>query len=68
MIDPDNTEAWFLAAVVASKEQNKKRALDYLQSAVAKGYNDRARLNLTPEFNFLLSEPLYNEIINKIRN
>lgn len=68
MIDPDNTEAWFLAAVVASKENNKKKALDYLQSAVTKGFNDRARINSTPEFNFLLSEPLYNEIINKIRN
>jgi hypothetical protein len=68
MIDPDNSEAWFLATIVACKEQNKGKALEYLQIAIANGFNDRDRIASTTEFNSLLAEPLFNEILNKIHN
>ena len=67
-IDPDNKEAWFLAAVMEARMGNKLRVVDFLNTAGKKGFNDRTRLNQTTEFNSMLGEPLFQDAVNKLPN
>jgi hypothetical protein len=67
-IDPDNSESWFLAAVMEARNQNNAKAIDYLNTAVKKGFNQRARVNQTQEFNSLLGDPRFQEVVNQIPN
>ncbi len=67
-IDPDNKEAWFLAAVMEARSGNKSRVIDFLNTAGKKGFNERTRLNQTTEFNSLLGDPLFQDVVNKIPN
>jgi predicted esterase len=67
-IDPDNKEAWFLAAVMEARMGNKLRVIDFLNTAGKKGFNDRARMNQTTEFNSLLGDPLFQDAVNKLPN
>lgn len=67
-IDPDNKEAWFLAAVMEARSGNKSRVIDFLNTAGKKGFNDRTRLNQTTEFNPMLGDPLFQDVVNKIPN
>jgi hypothetical protein len=67
-IDPDNKEAWFLAAVMEARAGNKSRVIDFLNTAGKKGFNDRTRLNQTTEFNSMLGDPLFQDAVNKIPN
>ncbi len=67
-IDPDNSEAWFLAAVMEARINNKIRVIDFLNTAGKKGFNQRARVNQTTDFNSLLGDPLFQDAVNKLPN
>jgi hypothetical protein len=67
-IDPDNKEAWFLAAVMEARSGNKSRVIDFLNTAGKKGFNERTRLNQTTEFNSMLGDPLFQDAVNKLPN
>ena len=67
-IDPDNSEAWFLAAVMEARSNNKIKAIDFLSTAGKKGFNQRARVNQTTDFNSLLGDPLFQDAVNKLPN
>jgi hypothetical protein len=67
-IDPENKEAWFLAAVMEARSGNKSRVIDFLNTAGKKGFNERTRLNQTTEFNSMLGDPLFQDAVNKLPN
>lgn len=67
-IDPDNKEAWFLAAVMEARMGNKLRVIDFLNTAGKNGFNQRSRVNQTTEFNSLLGDPLFQDAVNKLPN
>ena len=67
-IDPDNKEAWFLAAVMEARSGNKSRVIDFLNTAGKKGFNERTRLNQTTEFNSMIGDPLFQDAVNKLPN
>ncbi len=67
-IDPDNKEAWFLAAVMEARMGNKSSVIDFLNTAGKKGFNQRTRVNQTTEFNSLLGDPLFQDAVNKLPN
>lgn len=67
-IDPDNKEAWFLATVMEARMGNKSRVIEFLNTAGKKGFNQRTRINQTTEFNSLLGDPLFQDVVNKLPN
>jgi hypothetical protein len=67
-IDPENSEAWFLAAVMEARSGNKSRAIDFINTAGKKGFNQRVRINQATEFNALLGDPLFQDAVNKLPN
>ena len=67
-IDPENAESWFLSAVMEARTQNKSKAIYFLQKAIDVGFKERQRVNQTPEFNSLLGEPSFQNVINRIPN
>ena len=67
-IDPDNTESWFLAAIMEARFGANAKAIDYLRTAGNKGFNQRARVNQTTEFNSLLGDPMFQDVVNKLPN
>lgn len=67
-IDPDNSESWFLAAVMEARNQNVKAVIDFLSKAISKGFKERNRVHQTADFNFMLGDPSFQEVVNKIPN
>ena len=67
-IDPENPEAWFLAAVMEARSGSKSRAIDFINTAGKKGFNQRVRINQATEFNALLGDPLFQDAVNKLPN
>ncbi|MFM7016400.1 MAG: hypothetical protein ACKOX3_08745 [Bacteroidota bacterium] len=67
-IDPDNSESWFLAAVMEARNKNKNKSYDFLKTAGQKGFKDRNRVNQTNEFNQWLGDPQFQDIVNHLPN
>jgi len=50
MVDPTNSEAWYLSAIVHAKAYQVEEAESDLQKAISCGFNDKSRLEQQPEF------------------
>ncbi|HET7119400.1 MAG TPA: hypothetical protein VFI29_23090, partial [Hanamia sp.] len=50
MVDPTNSEAWYLSAVLDARNNNATTTKDDLLKAVSLGFNDKKRLEQQPEF------------------
>jgi tetratricopeptide (TPR) repeat protein len=53
-------------ACLYSKARNKKKALDYLQQAVKKGFNDLELIKKDKDLDFIRNEKEFKEIIREI--
>ena len=66
MIDPMNTEAWYLSAEVAMQMGLSSEAVKYLEKAVSIGFNDVERCRKDPYFASLQSENSFQSILSKM--
>jgi predicted esterase len=65
--DPENSESWYLAALVAAIEAKPNQALFYLQKSVDAGFSDLKRLQTEVAFNALNTNPEFEKIVNRVR-
>ncbi len=65
LIDPTNVEAWYLSAEVAGKKTDYPQVYNYLSRAVSLGFNDPNRAHSDPSFSMMMSDPEFNQIINR---
>jgi len=66
IIDPTNTEAWYLSAVVASKKSDLPQVYNYFSRSVSLGFNDFSRAQSDPSFKSLNNDPEFNQIVSRI--
>ncbi len=67
LVDPTNTEAWYLSAGVHAKLGNTLVSLQELSKAVNLSFKDRDRLINDPMFNSISSTPEFNGVLNNIK-
>jgi predicted esterase len=67
MIDPANSEAWYLSAILNARGNNAKAAKEDLLKAIVNGFNDKSRLVQQPEFQKIESQIDLNEIESKMK-
>jgi hypothetical protein len=65
-IDPDNSEAWLLAAQVAAKDNKKDECLNYFSTAIKTGFKEGNRILNTPDFNSISTDPRFQQLLNSI--
>lgn len=68
LVDPQNTEAWYLSSVSAAMDGNFDACLRYLEEAIRKGFKDQARCKTEPAFSLIQSDRRFQEKINLILN
>lgn len=68
MVDPKNTEAWYLSAVSAIMDGNLENALRYLDEAIRLGFNDAARCRMEPAFASIQNDNRFQLKVNQIIN
>jgi hypothetical protein len=61
--DPDNSEAYFLSAIIEGANSDKKSCLQFLTKAIELGFNDKKRLINQKEFDFLSSSPEFEMLL-----
>lgn len=62
-VDPENSEHAYLFAEVYMKQNNAKRAIEYLQKAVKLGFNDKDRLSKDPVFSSLNGQKEFDDLM-----
>jgi hypothetical protein len=67
LVDPTNSEWAYLSACLAMRQQDQTTALANLDEAVKLGFNDLDRIRVQPEFQPLLNDNQFNELIAKIK-
>ena len=65
ILDPSNAEAWYLSAEVAGKKTDYPQVYNFLNRAVSLGFNDPNRAHNDPSFSMMMSDPEFNQIINR---
>lgn len=65
VVDPSNSEAWYLSAVVAANTGNLANAKYFLNEAFKNGFKDADRCRAEPAFASLLSDYSFQSIINQ---
>lgn len=65
-IDPENSEAWILAAQVAAKDNKKDECLNYFSIAIKTGFKEGNRILNTPDFNSMSADPRFQQLLNSI--
>ncbi|MBK9638678.1 MAG: hypothetical protein IPO63_13025 [Bacteroidetes bacterium] len=68
LVDPLNSEAWYLSAVSAAMEGNRNDCFRYLDEAIKKGFHDVARCKTEAAFMSLQSDIQFQEKVNQIYN
>ena len=66
-VDPDNSEAWYLAAVIAARDTYNDQALSYLKKAVEKGFTDKDRMISDPAFTSIHSSVAFTQLVTQIK-
>ena len=56
MVDPTNSEAWYLSAILDARSNNAEATKDNLLRAIANGFSDRIRLEKQPEFQVIAAQ------------
>lgn len=67
LADPDNTEPWYLGAVIQIQTGDTTGAIRQLSTAIEKGFNDRQRILQQPEFEKLQSRPDVFDLMKEIK-
>jgi len=67
LVDPTNSEWAYLSACLAMRQQDQTTALTNLDEAVKLGFNDLDRIRVQPEFQPLLNDNQFNELVAKIK-
>ena len=55
MVDPTNSEAWYLSAVIDARNNNAASTKNDLLKSISLGFNDKKRLEQQPEFQNLFT-------------
>ena len=63
-VNPNNTEAFYLGALIAAKKHNIDNTIKNLKLAFKLGFDDFSRINNEPSFIFLSKNPAFLEILN----
>lgn len=66
VIDPSNSEAWYLSAVVAAQQQQPDRAAGFLAQAVTCGFNDSERCRKETYFAGMQQDIRFQEVLAKM--
>lgn len=66
LVDPANTEAWYLSAVVAAQEGRMGASLSYLDEAIRLGFRDGERCRREAAFASFRQDNKFQNLINKI--
>ena len=67
MVDSQNSEQKFLAAILRARQGDNLRALALLNEAVGLGFNDLSRMESEPDFQNLRGMTDYSNLISKIK-
>jgi predicted esterase len=65
--DPENAEAWYLSAIIASVEGKSGQAIMYLQKSVDAGFSDLKRLQTETAFQPLNASTDFEKIVSRVR-
>lgn len=68
LVDPQNSEAWYLSAVSAVMDGNFENGLRFLDEAIRLGFNDVARCSREPAFASIQNDSRFQSKINRIYN
>jgi predicted esterase len=66
-VDPDNSEVYYLTALLKAKERNAPAVLSALKTAIGKGFTDKARMQQQPEFEPLQSTREYLDLLQQMK-
>lgn len=66
-INPERPGAYYYMASAYALNGEKKKALQALQNAIQKGFSDRVAVTTNTAFDSLRTEPLYLELIDKLK-
>lgn len=68
LVDPTNSEVYYLKATVYIKQGNKQKAIESLNLAVKNGFEDLKRLNEDLEFESIRQTAEFKEIIENLNS
>ena len=66
IVDPTNSEAHYLNAVLKAKQNKSTEAIAALNKAIENGFIDKARLKNDPAFDTLKTEKGFDELVAKL--
>jgi hypothetical protein len=66
-INPDRAGAYFYLAWAYAANRDKKKSLQFLNTAVEKGFSDAAMITTTKAFDFICNDPEYQQIMAKLK-
>lgn len=66
IVDPANSEAWYLSAVVAAQQQQPDRAAGFLDQAVTCGFNDMERCRKEAYFAGMQQDVRFQSVLTKM--
>ncbi len=67
LVDPANSEAWYLSAEVHAKQGNEAATINELQNAIDNGFKERDRMVNDPAFATIANKPGFISLLNKIK-
>lgn len=65
--DSENSESWYLSAMVAAVQSNSSLALSYLEKCASTGFSDVHRVQTEQAFQSLIMSKDFEKILNKMR-
>ena len=65
-INPDRAGAFFYLAWAYAANRDKKKSLQFLNTAVEKGFSDAATITANKAFDFIRNEPEYQQIMARL--
>lgn len=63
-VNPKNTEAYYLGALISAKQKNTGKVLKNLKQALLLGFDDLNRINNEPSFAYLSNNQQFIDLIN----
>jgi len=66
-VDPENTEVYYLTAVLNARKGNPAAVLTALKTAIDKGFNEKTRMQQQPEFQPLQSNREFFDLLQKMK-
>lgn len=67
-LEPDNSEAYYLAAMLYARQGKTDASISFLNSAITKGFSDAERISSEPDFQNLKKDSRFISLTSKIKN